>query len=161
MPCSPVAAESPAARRHGIQLSQEVQRLGEQLERLRPRFPTLIGEFTLPTQAKLLRVLEQRVVRPVGGERDIPFDVRFIAVTRTSSIVLDDLPPHIREHRGAHSTSLVDSDQIISLAEIERRDILHALHLLDDNKALAARKLGLDRKTLYRKLQRWEQTESS
>jgi two-component system response regulator AtoC len=40
-----------------------------------------IGEMPLAMQAKLLRVLEERAVRHVGGLQPIPIDVRFIAAT--------------------------------------------------------------------------------
>ena len=40
-----------------------------------------IGEMPLPLQTKLLRVLEDRRVRPVGSEREIPFEARFIFAT--------------------------------------------------------------------------------
>ena len=40
-----------------------------------------IGELALPLQAKLLRVLEQRVVDRVGGRRTVPIDVRVITAT--------------------------------------------------------------------------------
>jgi transcriptional regulator with PAS, ATPase and Fis domain len=38
-----------------------------------------ITEMASETQAKLLRALEERAVRPVGGARELPVDVRFIA----------------------------------------------------------------------------------
>jgi transcriptional regulator of acetoin/glycerol metabolism len=39
-----------------------------------------------------------------------------------------------------------------SLADVERDQIANALQLVQGNKAAAARALGIDRKTLYRKL---------
>ena len=40
-----------------------------------------IGEMPLPLQAKLLRVLEERRYRPVGGNQEIPVNARVIAAT--------------------------------------------------------------------------------
>lgn len=40
-----------------------------------------IGDLPLPLQAKLLRVIEERTLRRVGGSATIPVDVRFMAAT--------------------------------------------------------------------------------
>lgn len=52
-----------------------------------------IAELPLTIQARLLRVLEDRRIRPVGAERDLPIDVRLIFATNT------DLPALIAEGR--------------------------------------------------------------
>ena len=37
-----------------------------------------LGELPIGMQAKLLRALEARCVRPVGGNVEVPFDVRVV-----------------------------------------------------------------------------------
>lgn len=52
-----------------------------------------IGEIEPALQVKLLRVLQEGCVRPVGGARDVPVDVRVVAAT------VRDLATEVREGR--------------------------------------------------------------
>jgi DNA-binding NtrC family response regulator len=82
---------------------------------------------------------------------------RAVALARCHQIDLDDLPDRVRLH-APHELlpQSEDAHELIRLEELERRYILHALQLLSGNKSLAAQTLGLDRKTLYRKLQQYD-----
>ena len=40
-----------------------------------------IGDMPLDMQVRLLRTLEERYIRPVGGSSEIPVDVRVVAAT--------------------------------------------------------------------------------
>ncbi|HCF59779.1 MAG TPA: Fis family transcriptional regulator [Myxococcales bacterium] len=52
-----------------------------------------VGELPLPTQVKLLRAIQDRRVKPVGGNRDIEVDARIIAATNR------DLAEEVKEGR--------------------------------------------------------------
>jgi two-component system response regulator HydG len=197
-----------------------------------------IGDMPLDLQPKLLRVLEEPRVRPLGGAQEVPVDVRIIAATNRDleqaveqGHFREDLlfrlnvhhiqVPPLRERtgdvlelaryflsRGGKSYQLTpDAERLLcaytwpgnvrelenclnaaaalatgntvsarelparlqiqapppeqatpetsaSLEEVERRYIEVVLRATGWNKALAARKLGIDRATLYRKLLR-------
>jgi len=197
-----------------------------------------IGEMPLLLQAKLLRVLEERTVRPVGGNELVPVDVRIIAATnrtlareagagrfrkdlfyrlnvvslrlpplrerREDVIVLArhfqerlsaelglpapewdawdldqlrryDWPGNVRELRNVIERSLLlgrrpgrcigepdegpapaEGERDLSLAAVERAHILRVLEVAVGNKSEAARRLGVSRKTLERKLKAWD-----
>ncbi|WP_449242974.1 sigma-54-dependent transcriptional regulator [Desulfovibrio sp.] len=40
-----------------------------------------MGEMSMPMQVKLLRAIQERVIRRVGGTEDVPVDVRLVAAT--------------------------------------------------------------------------------
>jgi len=206
-----------------------------------------IGDCPLEMQAKLLRALEERKARPVGGDREVPFDVRLVSAThrdleaaiddgrfrqdlffrlcvipiripalrergedvlllarafldlfaaragkhtmsfteavaarlldydwpgnvrelrnaieravalaRSDRIGVDDLPERIRDwKRERIEVAPTDLRELVSMDEIERRYITAVLTALEGNKSAAAKVLGFDRKTLYRKLARY------
>ncbi|MBX3224450.1 MAG: sigma-54-dependent Fis family transcriptional regulator [Labilithrix sp.] len=203
-----------------------------------------IGEMPLALQPKLLRTLQDRVVRPVGANKEVPFDARIVAATNrdletaveegrfredlffrldvigvplpplrargndvlhlaahflaryaqragkpigalttavAKHLVAYDWPGNVRELENvieravalaAHDELTVedlpekllrsararpatlDGSELVTLEEMEHRYILRVLEALGGNRALAAKTLGLDRTTLWRKLER-------
>jgi two-component system response regulator HydG len=80
-----------------------------------------------------------------------------VALARFDHLTVEDLPEKIRAYRADRFVMAAnDVDEIISLDEIERRYIIRVIKMLNGNKARAAQLLGLDRRTLYRKLERYE-----
>ncbi len=78
---------------------------------------------------------------------------RAVALTSHDHLVPEDLPEKIRSYRGRQVViDGLDPSQLISLQELERNYIQHVLEAAGGNRSQAARILGLDRKTLYRKL---------
>jgi DNA-binding NtrC family response regulator len=203
-----------------------------------------IGEMPLGMQAKLLRALQERKVRPLGAAQEVPFDARIVTATnrdleaevqskrfredlyyrvnvvrvdvpplrrrgndalllaqffldraggrsgksvtrlgravaehimgydwpgnvrelencmeravalaRFDEITIDDLPAKIREHRPTEVYAESDDPkQLPSMDVVEERYIRKVLAAVGGNKTLAAKVLGFDRRTLYRKL---------
>jgi DNA-binding NtrC family response regulator len=81
---------------------------------------------------------------------------RSVALTEYAELVVDDLPERIRAYR--REDVIVagnDPTELVPLEEVERRYILRVLEAVGGRKSDAAHILGLDRKTLYRKLERY------
>ena len=92
-----------------------------------------------------------------GNVRELQHCIeRAVTLARYDQIMVDDLPEQIRSYRRSHV--LVASDdpsELVPMEEVERRYVLRVLEAVAGNKTLAARILGFDRKTLYRKLERY------
>jgi two-component system response regulator HydG len=81
---------------------------------------------------------------------------RAVALTRYDKLAVDDLPEKIRDYRSSQVfVGGSDPSELVPIEEVDRRYILHVLESVGGNKTLAARILGLDRKTLYRKLHQY------
>jgi len=75
------------------------------------------------------------------------------ACARYDHITAPDLPERVRGQEALAPER--DVNDLISLRELERQHILEVLRSVGGNKALTSRRLGLDRKTLYRKLKEY------
>ncbi len=87
---------------------------------------------------------------------------RAIALTRDDEILPSDLPDKILASNGTGSSrGDVDLEHTWTLEQLERRHIERALQHHQGNKTRAAKALGVDRRTLYRKLERYDEERSS
>jgi len=78
---------------------------------------------------------------------------RAVALTRFNELTVDDLPERVRNYRSSHLVVAADDpSELQPLEEVERRYILRVLEAHGGNRTLTAQTLGLDRKTLYRRL---------
>ena len=79
---------------------------------------------------------------------------RAVALARLSEISVDDLPAKIRDHQ---STRLViegdNPSELVTMSEMERRYVRRVLEACGGNKTQAAKVLGIDRRSLYRRLE--------
>ncbi len=90
-----------------------------------------IGDMPLPLQAKLLRVLQERTVRPLGSNQDVPLDLRIIAATHKD---LDAAVSAGQFREDLYYRINVVSLRVPSLVE-RREDIqLLATHFLAENR---------------------------
>jgi two-component system, NtrC family, response regulator AtoC len=94
-----------------------------------------LGELPLGLQVKLLRVLEERTVRRVGGSKDIPVDVRVVAATSR------DLDAEVEE--GAFRKDLLYRINVVHLKVPSLRERPGDIPLLADHFVrVHAEKLG-------------------
>ena len=88
-----------------------------------------IGEMPMAMQAKLLRALQERTVRPVGSDREVPFDVRLITATNR------DLESAIAEHRFREDLYFRINVLYVAVPSLRERAgdvLLLGKHFLDD-----------------------------
>jgi DNA-binding NtrC family response regulator len=77
---------------------------------------------------------------------------RAVAFAKGPMITPEDLPERVRTSGSASSLIARSAEQNMTMRELEREYILEVLRRTGGNKSRAAELLGLDRKTLYRRL---------
>lgn len=77
---------------------------------------------------------------------------RAVTLSRGEKIVPEDLPPAVQGSRGDRRVLDEAAERTLSLEAMEKEYILKILDKMGGNKYQAAQALGIDRKTLYRKL---------
>jgi two-component system response regulator HydG len=92
-----------------------------------------------------------------GNVRELANSIeRAVALASFDRIAVNDLPEKIRQHRSTHVIiGGDDPTELVSLEEMERRYVLRVHQSVGGNKSAAARILRIERKTLYRMLERW------
>ena len=80
---------------------------------------------------------------------------RSLLVASETELTLDDLPPELGGPAPATSEVAQVSDGFQTLEEMEKRTIRRALEVCDGNLSDAARRLGIGRSTLYRKMDQY------
>jgi hypothetical protein len=79
---------------------------------------------------------------------------RAVALCRLDEVTVDDLPSKVQEHQSSKIVITAESPgELITLDEMERRYVRQVLAAVGGNKTHAARILGIDRRSLYRRLE--------
>ena len=81
---------------------------------------------------------------------------RAVVLTGFEVISVGDLPDRIQSYTARHViVAGADPEELVTLDEVERRYIERVMESVGSNKVRAAQVLGIDRATLYRKLDRY------
>jgi DNA-binding NtrC family response regulator len=91
-----------------------------------------------------------------GNVRELENAVeRAVALARGARLTPDDLPERVRASSGASAFMAHARERKLTLREVEREYVLEVLRETGGVKGRAAELLGIDRKTLYRKLEEY------
>ena len=119
------------------------------------KYAAAIGKSIRAISTDALHVLTQHDFP--GNVRELKNAIESAVLSETTDqLQPQSLPPHLTQE--SSQTVIGDSTDatvILPLDEVERRAIVHALKVTDNNISDAARALGIDRTTLYRKLKKY------
>lgn len=97
-----------------------------------------------------------------GNVRELENTIeRAVALARGAVLTLEDLPERIRASGSSSAILAKARGRRLTLEELEREYILEIMREAGGNKSKAAEMLGLDRKTLYRKLDEYRAQDAS
>jgi len=97
-----------------------------------------------------------------GNVRELENAIERAALLETGDMLqAENLPETLSPPPAAYRTAQVSGTEVFPLAEIERRAVVRALEVSANNVSEAARALGLNRATLYRKLKKYDLTASN
>jgi transcriptional regulator with PAS, ATPase and Fis domain len=119
-------------------IAAATKRVGVPLKTLTPEAIEAIVDYPWPGNVRELENAMERAV-VLSGEK--------------TRIERDDLAPGIRDTSGAFARVLYD--QVVPMAELERRYVLEVLERFDGNRTHTAKALGIGANTLWRKLKSW------
>jgi two-component system response regulator HydG len=121
------------------------------LERFGERMSKSVTGITAPAAEKLVAYSWPGNVRELQNCME-----RAVVFAQHDQITVEDLPDNIRQHKATRvilDTS--DPSTLPTLQQVEKRYVERVLHACGGNKRRAARILGVDRKTLYRRMERY------
>ncbi len=88
---------------------------------------------------------------------------RAIAFQQGGRIILENLPCKVRDYEAERKRAVPQPDDLTSyftglptIDEVERRYLQHVLEVTGGNRTLAAKILGINRRTLYRMAERYQ-----
>ena len=82
---------------------------------------------------------------------------RAIALARFEELTVEDLPPKVWDYKSSFVVvATEDPTDLVTMEEVERRYVQRVMEAVGQNKTQAAKVLGFDRTTLYRKLERYK-----
>lgn len=146
-----VRIESPPLRSRGNDILLLAQAF---LDRAASRNEKQVSGISVPAAQKLLSYIWPGNVRELQNCME-----QAVALTRFQEIAVEDLPEKIVYFRSENfSLPAERPTDLLSMEEVELRYILKVLKATGGNKTAAARVLGFDRRTLYRKLEKLERS---
>ncbi len=124
-------------------LEDAARRLGRDVKGLSPEAAELLLNFDFPGNVRQLQNCIERAV----------------TLARFDQLTPQDLPEKIRDFEAPSGAGrfFVDPEHIVPLEVMEQRYVEEVLKVAGNNKSHAARLLGMDRRTLYRKLESYDE----